>query len=151
MIEFFVAGEARPQGNKRAGWNNKTGKAFVRETTKGHQQWRDLVAYTAQTHARTLIVGPVRLDLDFRMPRPKSLPKTRQLPHTKKPDALKLGRAVEDAITHVLIRDDSQVTELHVTKRYARLEEPPGVLVRLTELDVQQQTIPARAGEGGTQ
>lgn len=145
-IEFFVAGEARPQGNKRAGWNSKTGKAFVRETTKGHQQWRDLVANAAQRYADRLILGPVQLDLDFRMPRPKSLPKRRDTPHTKAPDALKLGRAVEDSLRQVLIRDDSQVVEIRVRKRYAALEEPPGVLVRLTELEAVNELPLAEGG-----
>ena len=37
---------------------------------------------------------------------------------SKTPDTLKLGRAIEDAITGVIWRDDSQVVEHYLSKRF---------------------------------
>jgi crossover junction endodeoxyribonuclease RusA len=76
--------------------------------------------------------GPVRVHLQFVMPRPKSTPKRSTPPAVKKPDLDKLQRAMFDAIGSAGVwRDDSQVTDVVAGKRLAGLNETPGVWVRV--------------------
>jgi len=65
------------------------------------------------------------------MPRPKSLPKTSTPPATKRPDADKLARGVLDELTGRVIVDDSQVTNLWITKRIANIGESTGVWIEV--------------------
>jgi crossover junction endodeoxyribonuclease RusA len=92
--------------------------------------WRQLVATTAQQELGpgfSLLEGGVRVQMRFFLAAPKSLGK--RIPrHTKKPDLSKLIRAVEDALTGVVWRDDAQVDDLAVSKRYAT-NEGAGVFV----------------------
>ena len=78
---------------------------------------------------------PVAVELTFRMPRPKGHYGTGRNAGTIKaryadavpavrPDLDKLCRAVLDAITGGLIKDDGQVVKLSTVKRYATTTEP---------------------------
>jgi Holliday junction resolvase RusA-like endonuclease len=51
--------------------------------------------------------------------------------HLKAPDTSKLIRAVEDALTQVVYRDDSQVVELLALKHYAEVDDLPHVDIRV--------------------
>jgi Holliday junction resolvase RusA-like endonuclease len=136
MIHFDVAGIPVAQGSKTVG-RSANGAPFVRDTAKGLKDWRQLVAWSAQEavginapwlFART----PLRVGVVFRMPVPKSAPKRRRLPATKKPDLDKLLRAILDALTGVLYHDDSQVVEALVRKELA-YDAAPGVSVSVSE------------------
>jgi Holliday junction resolvase RusA-like endonuclease len=82
------------------------------------------------------------MSLIFDMPRPKCHYRTGKRSaelkdnapayHAGRPDATKLTRAVEDALTGIVWRDDSQVAEQHVIKRYG---EHPGVTVEIKMLN----------------
>jgi Holliday junction resolvase RusA-like endonuclease len=48
---------------------------------------------------------------------------------TRRPDLDKLIRSVLDAITGVLIQDDSQIVGLHAVKKYVNINGRPGVTV----------------------
>jgi crossover junction endodeoxyribonuclease RusA len=69
--------------------------------------------------------------LSFVMPRPVGTPKRRTPPAIRRPDVDKLSRAVGDALSGVCWRDDSQVVDLHATKRLAERDEIPGVLIQI--------------------
>ncbi len=138
-ITFEVVGQPATQGSKveqviRGRGGNpiiKNGRALttIREDNPRLAQWRQEVAHAArQVYDGPLILGPVSLWLAFVRPRPKGhfgtgrnaakrKPLAPEYPTTK-PDLSKLTRAVEDALTKVVWYDDSQVVELHVTKRY---------------------------------
>lgn len=128
-VSFDVSGLPIPQGSTRA--FVVKGRPVITSTAKGLPQWRQLVALCAQEVARTVFEGPVCVELHFRLPRPKSAPKRKRTYATKRPDLDKLARSVLDSITHVLIRDDSQVVELRATKDYG---SPPGVRVTIEEI-----------------
>jgi Holliday junction resolvase RusA-like endonuclease len=66
------------------------------------------------------IEGPVQLTVRFYLPRPKYL-KARETPHVTRPDASKLLRSLEDAMTGIVYRDDGQIVELTVWKGFAAL------------------------------
>ena len=77
--------------------------------------------------------GAVVVDLAFVMPRPKSAPKTKVVPATKRPDSDKLARSCLDALTHVCFVDDCQVVKLVATKRIALPGEQPGCQITISE------------------
>ena len=127
-LELFVPGRPAPQGSKR-----HVGNGVMLESSKAVAAWRTTIAWhAAQAYREPPLDGALCVHLEFVMPRPKSLPKSKPTPaHTKKPDIDKLARAVMDALTGVVWRDDSQVTDMHPTKRYAELDEQPGVQIRV--------------------
>jgi crossover junction endodeoxyribonuclease RusA len=134
-FEFVVVGHPQAQGSKIAGVA-KSGARYVRESNKSLPGWRQLVMDQAQRFAPSEpLEGPIRLNLIFYLPVPKSAPKTRKLAHTKKPDRLKLARAVEDALKGVFYRDDSQVVEGETIKRYAYSPYQIGVRVQIYEVE----------------
>ena len=48
--------------------------------------------------------------------------------HIIRPDALKLGRAVEDALSGIVYQDDAQIIDEHIRKIYG---PPVGVTIRV--------------------
>lgn len=97
--------------------------------------WRHAINDAAR-HARGIggepAVGPVGVELHFRMRRPASAPKRRRTwpVGARSGDVDKLARAALDAVTGVLVIDDAQVVDLRVTKDWADAAGP-GVQVAL--------------------
>lgn len=135
-VAFTVYGNAAPAGSKRAFVNPKTGRAIVTDDSKGSKPWKAEVkaAAGAVMAGRPLLEGPLFLALTFYRPRPRghftgtgelSAAGRRAIAPTTKPDVLKLARAVEDALTGIVWRDDAQVVTERIAKRYgepARVE-----------------------------
>jgi crossover junction endodeoxyribonuclease RusA len=72
------------------------------------------------------------VEIEFVMPRPSGTPKRSTPPAVKRPDIDKLSRACLDAITDVLIHDDSAVVHLCVVKRLAEIDETPGAKINIS-------------------
>lgn len=124
-IVFTVYGQAQPAGSKTAGVT-KGGKMFVRDSAKRGAPWRREVARTAAEamNGTGLLDGPLSLAVTFVVPRPKGhygarglRPSAPAYP-TVRPDVTKLLRAVEDAATGIVWRDDAQVVIQHACKTY---------------------------------
>lgn len=140
---FTVHGLARPAGSKRAfPFQRREGGLGVRVTDDNPKSrgWKNLIAgAAADAHAgRPLLQGPLRLVLAFYLPRPKGhfgrkglLPSAPGRPIVK-PDVLKLTRAVEDALSKVVWRDDAQIVCEELGKFYG---EPARVEVFVEELN----------------
>lgn len=108
--------------------------------------WRKAIAAACQELVReehSLLLGPVRVEVEFYLPRPASVTqKKRPLPIVP-PDIDKLCRSLLDGLNQgfdtgkvgdgIIYGDDSQVVELYATKSYADDTEP-GALVRITAL-----------------
>ena len=125
-LDFFVAGI--PKAQPRV-------KAFVRGghagvyTPDSAETWKQAVRSNATVVApESILTGPIRVELDFFLPRPKAhlgkdgLPKPKSpVWHCKKPDLDNLIKAVTDAITDTqrVWLDDSQICEITATKTYA--------------------------------
>jgi Holliday junction resolvase RusA-like endonuclease len=140
-LEFTVYGVAQQMGSKQAfvpkGWS----RPVVTDSNRSLKSWQVLVAKTAQlaiadlpSRERTLLLGGVRLTAAFFFPRPKSLPKKVRV-HLKAPDLDKAVRALGDALSQVVFRDDVQVVDLVAIKRYAAHGEVPRVEVRVESSD----------------
>jgi len=130
-VKFDVSSRPVPQGSMRAFVVNN--KPILTSTSKGLKDWRRLVMSEAQRHISEHFDGPVAITLHFRLPKPKSAPKKRRTLPDKRPDLDKLVRAVLDALTHVIMIDDSQVVALTATKDYG---SPPGVSIQVDEIAV---------------
>jgi len=72
--------------------------------------------------------SPVKVNLEFGMPIPKSTPKkllegylNGSVKHTKKPDVDNLVKAILDAMNEVVYLDDNQITRLTMCKKYSKL------------------------------
>jgi crossover junction endodeoxyribonuclease RusA len=134
-IAFTVVGIAQPKGSMKTfipkGWN----RAIVTDGNPRVKDWQQTIVDAAgdANPDRELLHHEVELRVHFYLARPKSLPK-RTTAHLKKPDLDKLVRAVKDALTGTIWRDDSQVTRLHATKAYAAEHESPYVTIEVEGL-----------------
>ncbi|WP_051407151.1 RusA family crossover junction endodeoxyribonuclease [Nocardia sp. CNY236] len=128
---LFVPGDAASQGSKK-----HVGGGRMVESSKSVGLWRERVALAAHEHGWTPGTGAVAVQLAFVRPRPLSTPKSRTPPAVKKPDVDKLSRAILDALTGIAFADDSQVTDLHASKRLAAIGETPGVWITVTPMEV---------------
>lgn len=137
-IRFSICGiTPAPQGSKRWLPNGR-----LVEQSSQLRPWRQAVSEAALQARRAegmdcCLDGPLSVALVFLFARPAShygrrgLRPSAPLYKVSTPDIDKLSRAVLDAITHVLIRDDAQVVSLSAAKRYASADELPGAIVTL--------------------
>lgn len=119
MITFFIPGVPAPGGSK-TGFPLKSGRVIMAPACKRTKPWMAVCAVVArqamQDGRHELLTGPLRLDVDFFLPRIKghyrangALKPNAPIWHTVKPDRTKLLRALEDALTGIVWRDDSAV------------------------------------------
>lgn len=128
---FTVFGTARPAGSKRAFVRGK--RAHVVDANPNAKPWKLQVAQVAGEAMQDadLFEGPLSVGFIFYVARPKGhytskgelSAKGRRTPYpAKKPDVLKLARAVEDALSGVVYRDDAQIVEEYLSKRWGTPE-----------------------------
>lgn len=116
-----VMGVPQPQGSKNP-WGG--------EANKNTRPWRGHVSQVVgEAWGETpILLGPVRVEVTFAFPRPKSHFRTGKNAHLLrddaprfkqgKPDADKLQRAIGDSLTGVVMRDDAQIVQWGVLKIY---------------------------------
>lgn len=127
-LNVFIGGDPAPQGSKR-----HIGGGRMIESSRHVRPWRGRVKASVQLQvlARRLapIEGPVRVELEFVLRRPKHAPRGGWMA-SRRPDVDKLARAVLDALGDAgVYADDAQVTTLIAAKRLAAPGEPTGVQV----------------------
>jgi crossover junction endodeoxyribonuclease RusA len=131
-VNFTVYGKPEPQGSSKA--FVRGGRAVITSANPNLHEWRTQAGYAARSASDGILLdGPVLVHVSFYVSRPKSRPKRDVLPD-RKPDVDKLSRALLDAITGVLIRDDAQVCELLARKWYVGPGESPRAVVTVEEL-----------------
>ena len=142
-LEFFVAGlpKAQPRAKARA----FAGHAQT-YNPKDADDWKMIVRNEAQKAWGIPPCrpweGPLRVDLTFYFPRPKShfrsnglLKPTAPKWHTGKPDRDNSDKAVLDALTNLGIwGDDKQACDGRIQKLYAD-SSGPGCLIRISEAE----------------
>lgn len=147
VARFFVEGEPRPQGSKTP--VSRGGRVFLIEgtgaTPQKHKAWRAAVAEKArrviQEEGVQELDCATRVELRFKMPRPKSRHRLIRAV-TVKPDIDKLVRAVLDGITSsdkvgtLLLKDDSRVVELYAEKYYHPKDSDEPIGVEVTVIDI---------------
>lgn len=132
VIEVIVYGMPAPQGSKRFVGTTKSGRGLMVESSAKVKPWREAVKYAAREAMQRAGIlapmdGPLVMDVWFTLPKPKSAPKSRVTYPATKPDASKLLRSTEDALTDAgLWADDARVIGGNIWKRYPG--EGPGAL-----------------------
>jgi Holliday junction resolvase RusA-like endonuclease len=144
MVQFTVYGKPQPAGSKRA--FVVKGRAVVTDDNAKSKPWKQEVSGTALRAMSDAGVpwmeGPLGLTCVFYLARPKGhYGSGRNAAQVKesappfpvvKPDATKLVRGVEDALTGIVWKDDAQVVAQTVLKRYG---EPERVEVTVTRAE----------------
>jgi len=107
------------------------------------KKWRSVVAETAREamYNKDIFLCAVSLTVSFYLARPKNhygtgsnswkLKESAPEHHTKQPDATKLLRSTEDALTKIVWEDDAQVVEQTVKKYYTA--GATGALIKIIE------------------
>jgi Holliday junction resolvase RusA-like endonuclease len=132
-MEIRIYGDPAPQGSKRV-FNGR----IVEASGNKLKVWRKAIAAACQnqvTEEHSLLLGPVRVEVEFYLPRPVSVTiKKRALPIVP-PDLDKLLRGLLDGIgqSEVIWGDDSQVVQIDAVKLYAD-ETEPGATVTIYAL-----------------
>lgn len=129
-VAFTVHGVAAPAGSKKGFYNAKARRVIITDDSARSRPWKALVADAAVENipsvngARRLLQGPLKLSVTFYLPRPKGhfgargLKPSAPIYPTVKPDVTKLLRAVEDALTGIVWRDDAQIVSQFAQKVY---------------------------------
>lgn len=132
--QFYVAGEPKAQPRPRA--FSRGGRASVYDPGSA-KAWKATIE--AAVRPRLPFGGPesaYKVSLIFVLKRPIRLARARNawIPHTAKPDADNLAKAVLDAMTRAgAWEDDSQVSSLRVMKYYGTAGERTGVMITIHE------------------
>ncbi|WP_019420160.1 RusA family crossover junction endodeoxyribonuclease [Paenibacillus sp. OSY-SE] len=136
MIQFTVYGEPVAQGRPRA--TQMGGFIRMYDPAKS-RDYKDYVRLAAGENApEALLEGPLGMVLHVYRTIPKSFSKKKasaaeagEIRPTSKPDADNYLKGVKDALKGVIWRDDSQVVEVLVTKRYSAR---PRIEVKIKDL-----------------
>jgi len=141
MIEFEVPGQPVGKGRPRIGKVGAHARMFTPAKTASYEGMVALAAHRAMSGA-ALIEGPctVRMRIECQIPASWSAKKQRsaaagEIFPTTKPDVDNVVKAIFDAINGVVWKDDVQVVDLALTKRYSLA---PGVLVTVEPIGVDQ-------------
>lgn len=133
-IRFTIYGKSQTAGSKRAfPFKRKNGQlgVSVSDDNPKSKAWKSVVSDAALKVAPgKLLTCPLSVVLVFYIDRPKGhygtgrnadklKPSAPEFP-AKKPDVLKLARAIEDALTGVLWRDDAQIVDEVLCKRFGK-------------------------------
>lgn len=122
LCSFVVLGEPKPKGSYRAVQGKHQKHAFVVNDNPGTKPWQVAVAWAARVnyHPQPPCRGPVRIEVCFYLPRPKSLHKKVKVPTKKRADLDKLERALLDGIkSGGVYVDDAQVVAIVSRKVFA--------------------------------
>lgn len=135
MPTFKVMGSPVPQARPRAFRVGNSVRVYDPKTSK---DWKNDVKWQVieQMKKRGLkaLDGPIGMSLFFMLRRPqghygkRGLRPSAPVHHTKTPDLDNLAKAVKDALSSICYRDDKQIVDLIVRKRYG---EEPGVLIKI--------------------
>ena len=124
-----------PQGKGRPRFM-KNGHTYTPERTSAYEN-EVRTAYKMQCDS-TLLEGAIHAQITAYFPIPKSTTKawmdvlkTEKARHIKRPDADNVAKIICDALNEIAFKDDSNIADLVVRKRYSAL---PRVEVILTEV-----------------
>lgn len=147
LLSIHVVGTPRPKGSLR-----HVGNGRMVEQLKHSPDWRRAVVDTANRAIACDCTdptchslkpgypneGPVEVQVELLFNKPKSAPKTRPILPTSRAtgDADKHARNIFDALQDAgVIKDDSQVVDHHVSKRYCRDGQVPGARIVVRPVD----------------
>ena len=125
QISFFIPGQPIPKGRPK--FFNRGNYVGVYTPVKTKDYQNHIIDHSLKYKPHGLIKCAIIMNLDFILPRPKSLPK-KFIHHIKRPDLDNYIKCVLDALNKVFYQDDSQIVQLNATKQYG---ESVGVHIRI--------------------
>lgn len=153
-VTFQIPGPPRGKGRPRARVMQISRKATAHIYTPHEtQDYERFIrgCFEQQVGGAPCLLAPVRVDIAAEYPVPKSYSKRKReqclmgaVPHTGKPDLDNVAKIVLDALNGLAYMDDTQVTELHVCKRYGA---SPRVIVRIRGDVAEEQIELEKVGE----
>ena len=152
MIKFFAAGTPQTAGSKkgfvvkikdRPGTSAKDYRAVITDDNEKGEKWKEIVAAECRrVHTGPPLDGPLQMDVTFVLERPQGhfgtgknegqVKESAPEHHIIRPDASKLLRCLEDALTSVAYHDDGQIVAHHTFKTYGSNQ---GAHVEIAPLD----------------
>jgi crossover junction endodeoxyribonuclease RusA len=145
-ISFFVHGIPKAQPRPRAFARKLGNGKFIARTYEAGtaEAWKSAVANAVRRRRpRFPLDGPLRVDITFHFPRPKShlrgnaqvLREDAPTWHSGRPDRDNLDKAVLDALTQIgMWQDDSQVCCGEIKKLYAVNNAQAGAQITIQKL-----------------
>lgn len=137
-VQFLVPGEPVGKGRPRIGRVGGHARMFTPQKTVSYEGLIALAGTEAMA-GRTLLEGAVMVEMRIVLPVPASKSKkfkaqalAGEIFPTKKPDMDNVIKAIYDGLNGVVWKDDVQVVDAFVRKRYG---EVPGVHVRIVPLE----------------
>lgn len=139
MAQMLFSIPGPPKGKGRPKFSRQ-GDFVKTYTPKETANYENLVKLMYDKYCKnTMLEGPIRAELIGYFPIPSSTSKKRaklmeegKIRYTKKIDCDNLAKIVLDALNNIAYKDDAQVCELIVVKKYGT---EPKVTVRLTEIE----------------
>ena len=149
-FSIFVSGHVAPGGSKNHAFNKRTGKIMVYDAGVGNAEWKARVKFLARRNYPhdAPMTGPIEVIVWLYVFRPKHHYRTGKNSHmlkataakypTTKPDATKLWRSTEDALTGVVWTDDALIVDQHVFKRFCtdRDDGQQGAQIDIREIEI---------------
>lgn len=133
-MELFAAGKPVPQPRAGPGRGGHMIMARAAHAIRGWRQTLKMMAQSAML-GKVPASGPLRMEILFLFPRPLRLREIHNIDavvlHAQTPDWDNVGKAVSDAFKGVVWIDDGQVSTVYLRKRFAQVNEAPGVVVRV--------------------
>ncbi len=137
-VTFLVPGEPLGKGRPRMTTINGHARAFTPTKTADYESRIAIAAHEVMAE-RELLAGPVLMELRIMVPIAASWSKKKtaqalagQVMPTKKPDADNVLKAICDGINGIVFKDDVQVVNVSLSKRFSAT---PGVYVRVVPLE----------------
>lgn len=141
-VEFVIPGP--PQGKGRAR-STRSGIHFTPHKTVLYEN-RVMTCFQEAADGWRPTEKPVSVEITAWFQIPASTPKKSRLAMmlqkilpAKKPDIDNIVKAVFDGLNSVAWLDDKQITDLSAKKRYTGENDMPSVIVRVTEIDPDQE------------
>ena len=145
--EFVVPGDPVPQSRPRV---TRRGGVYYADRIV---RYRHHVQVSARAAGLPLREGPLWLGIECVFERPRSHYKKRGGVGVRadapvfpfwKGDCTNIAKGIEDALNGIGWHDDSQVVELLVRKRYAKLDEDPAAIVTICDVEPPPEVIHKR-------
>lgn len=140
MYQFKFIFEGKPKGKERPRTVRKNGRVWT-YTPKSTKEFEEKIRlnYLESPDIYNMPFNPknfggdIKVYIDAYFSIPKSYSDSKKFlmenaPCTKKPDCDNIAKSILDSLNGIAYKDDSQIYEIHVTKRYSRNE---GIVVQL--------------------
>jgi Holliday junction resolvase RusA-like endonuclease len=135
---FMVPGEPKGKARHRSAPLMRQGRPVlkngrpivIQHSDAKTVMYENLVAHLAQEamNGRPPLEGPLLMEIAIHLSIPQSWSNKKKLAAvngnvmpTTKPDYSNVVKAIEDGMNHIVFRDDSQICEARVSKRYAQI------------------------------